>query len=77
MLTKNKMSTRAIDSRLNDLTNSIQLLFSHLEQLKPAGTAKQRREQQQHIKEMKAAIKDAVRIIHKMHNLAAIDLDES
>lgn len=72
MLIKHKMPTRAINERLKDLTNQVQLMLSHIEELTPVGKG-----QKEHVREIKSAIRQVVRIVHKMHNLAEIEIDES
>jgi hypothetical protein len=72
IILKHKMPTRAIRTLLHDLTNELQIILSHIEQLTPGKT----KVQQAHIKEIRSAMKAAVKIIGKIQNLAAIELGE-
>jgi hypothetical protein len=68
---KHKMPTRAIRSLVHDLTTQMQIMLSHIEDL-PHGSERQ----QVHVKAIRKAMKDSVRIIGKIQNLAAMDLDD-
>jgi len=72
ILIKHKMPTRVIRTQLHDLTNELQIMLSHIEQLPPGTT----REQRKHMREIRAAMKAAVQIIGKIQNLAALELNE-
>jgi hypothetical protein len=69
---KYKMPTRAILLQVHQLTNHLQVLLSHVEQLKP-GVSKV---QQSHVAEIRKATKGAVAVIGKIQNLANIELEE-
>jgi hypothetical protein len=70
---KHKMPTRAIRQQVHDLTTQLQIMLSHVEQLPSDGS----KAQQEHIREIRLAVKAAVKIIGTIQNLAAIELNES
>jgi DNA-binding transcriptional regulator YdaS (Cro superfamily) len=69
---KYKMPTRAILLQVHQLTNHLQLLLSHVEQLKPGASKLQK----EHVAAIRKATKGAVAVMGRIQNLANIELEE-
>jgi hypothetical protein len=70
ILIKYKVPTKAIQAKVKELADQLQLTLSHVEHL--SGKTKA---EKSHAAEAKAAMKKAATIMHQIQNLAAIVLD--
>jgi len=71
VLEKHNVPTRAIVSEIRGLSNRIQVMLHHVDQLTPVS-----RVQKKHVAEIKSAMKEAASIMHKIQNLAAIEIED-
>ena len=69
-LEKLHVPTKAIQDQVHQLSDEMQLLLSNVEEFKPAS-----KKQKRHVSEVKAALKRAVTIMHKIQNLATIEIE--